>query len=49
LAWVTIWGVAYRYPQEEEDPPPTVDEVAAIIGEIEALRAKVAALIDAIE
>lgn len=46
LAWVTTWGVAYRYPQEEEDLPPTVNEIFAVIAEIETLRERVVAVID---
>lgn len=47
LAWVTTWGFAYRYPQEEPEPPPAPDQVRETLTRIEAFRAKTATLVDA--
>jgi HEPN domain-containing protein len=42
LAWVTAWGFAYRYPEEEPEPSPTREEVAAVLASVDALRANLA-------
>jgi HEPN domain-containing protein len=46
LAWVTAWGFAYRYPEEEPEPPPTLEEVAAVLDGVDALRADLARRVD---
>jgi HEPN domain-containing protein len=43
---ITVWGLAYRYPSEEEgEHAPAVDEISRRIGEIEALHRRAAAAI----
>lgn len=37
LAWVTSWGFVYRYPEEEPQPPPTREEIDAVLATIDAL------------
>ncbi len=46
LAWVTAWGFAYRYPEEEPEPPPTREDVTAVLAAIDALRADLARRVD---
>ena len=43
LAWVTAWGTAYRYPQEEPESPPGRNEVAAVLDATAALSARLRA------
>ena len=44
LVWVTAWGFAHRYPQEEEpEPQPTRDEIETVLAATEALRAELEA------
>ena len=39
LAWVTAWGVAHRYPYEEEpEPVPTWEEIEDVFAATETLR-----------
>lgn len=45
LAWVTGWGFSYRYPQEEEEPAPSANEIRAVLARIERIRASAAELI----
>src|SRR3954451_18557993 len=39
LAWVTSWGFVYRYPEEEPQPPPSRDEIDAVLATVDALGA----------